>query len=193
MQRVDSYMNFEIYHLKPVESLLEKFRDVGCSPGIRGCGPQHLPVIVGTAGGIYCFWQLGVFEGLKRHWNLSQCSFVGASSGGLVSALAACDVSCEEAMTHAFRLASRRDVFNRRLGLLGIWGSIVRQWLEDLLPQDAHTICSGKVHLLLNEVGFWSIRQVYVDMYGGLLMISKVFIAIQHLFLVILVSTGPWL
>lgn len=105
----------------------------------------------------------GVIEGLKKQCNLGNSSFVAASSSGLVSALAACNVDSEAAISHAFVIAKRGDLFNRRLGLLGIWGGMIKEWLRELLPDNAHEMCSGRVHLLLNEINLKGIRQVYVD------------------------------
>jgi len=38
------------------------------------------------------------------------------------------------------RIAEDADLFNKKLGLLGIWGGLIQQWLEEILPQDAHII-----------------------------------------------------
>lgn len=35
------------------------------------------------------------------------------------------------------RLAVKADLWNKRLGLLGIWGGLIRQWLDEILPDDA--------------------------------------------------------
>ena len=37
----------------------------------------------------------------------------------------------------ADRLAVKADLWNKRLGLLGIWGGLIRQWLDEILPEDA--------------------------------------------------------
>lgn len=36
-------------------------------------------------------------------------------------------------------------------GLMGIWGPIVYEWLDELLPPDAAERCSGRVSLHVNE------------------------------------------
>jgi hypothetical protein len=38
-------------------------------------------------------------------------------------------------------MALEGRVFERRLGLLGIWGGLVRAWLNALLPADAAELC----------------------------------------------------
>jgi hypothetical protein len=98
---------------------------------------------------------------------MSKTYMVGASSSGLVTTLAACGVSSESALLHAHEIAEQHSLSNRRLGLFGIWGGLVRQWLDDLLPPDAHERCSGRVHLLLNEFTPKGLRHVYVDRYDN--------------------------
>ena len=35
------------------------------------------------------------------------------------------------------RLAVEADLWNKKLGLLGIWGGLIREWLDEILPEDA--------------------------------------------------------
>lgn len=74
---------------------------------------------------------------LEQHYNLSQCCMVGSSAGSMLSALAACDVTPQSALDLAHQLCITHRVFERPLGLVGVWGSIVREWLDLLLPKDA--------------------------------------------------------
>ncbi|CAM9283873.1 unnamed protein product [Phaeothamnion confervicola] len=46
-------------------------------------------------------------------------------------------------------LCDEAGVFRRPLGLAGVWGGLVRRWLDDLLPPDADAACRGRVHLIL--------------------------------------------
>jgi hypothetical protein len=39
------------------------------------------------------------------------------------------------------------------LGLAGKWGPIVREWLDVLLPADAHLRCQGRVFVLVTALG----------------------------------------
>jgi hypothetical protein len=38
------------------------------------------------------------------------------------------------------RLANEEKLWDKKLGLLGIWGGLVRRWLQEILPEDAHEI-----------------------------------------------------
>lgn len=60
----------------------------------------------------------------------------------------------DDALAGAHRLALEHGIFDRPLGVAGIWGAIIRRWLDDLLPSNAVELCSGRVRLVVTEV--WS-------------------------------------
>lgn len=37
------------------------------------------------------------------------------------------------------------DVWERPLGLMGIWGNIIYEWLDELLPDDAADLVNDEV------------------------------------------------
>jgi hypothetical protein len=43
----------------------------------------------------------------------------------------------QDSLDLAHQLCIQHGIFDRPLGLLGVWGGIVRQWLDMLLPEDA--------------------------------------------------------
>lgn len=45
-------------------------------------------------------------------------------------------------------------------GLAGVWGPLVRQWLDELLPQDAADLCSSRLFLQVLELPSISRRSV---------------------------------
>lgn len=75
----------------------------------------------------------------------------GASSGALVAVLAACDVDPELIFEEAYKLAVDNDIWNRKFGLLGIWGGLIREWLDRLLPDNAHELCSQRLHVIIGK------------------------------------------
>ena len=81
---------------------------------------------------------------LNTLFNLKDISFVGASAGALAAALTACHVDIKQAGKTAVDLMNQYKVHERTLGLLGVWGAIVKAWLEQMLPLDAAERCSGK-------------------------------------------------
>lgn len=61
-------------------------------------------------------------------------------------------VVVDDALAGAHKLALEHGIFERPLGVAGIWGGIIRQWLDDLLPDNAVELCSGRVRLVVTEV-----------------------------------------
>lgn len=85
--------------------------------------------------------QLGVLKYLQTHFDLSRVHFRGASAGGLIATLACCGVDLDLAVEEAYNLSLQNCLFERPLGLIGIWGDLIRYWLHILLPSDAHKMC----------------------------------------------------
>jgi len=83
---------------------------------------------------------------------LSKCDLLGASAGALAIVLVACDVDFRHATRVAYRLAEENNLYERRLALVGIWGRLVREWLEELLPDDAHEKCNERTRICVLEV-----------------------------------------
>jgi hypothetical protein len=105
-----------------------------------------LPLRLGWAGsGLFFWWQLGAVAYLRDRYDLSKVKQVGASGGALAAALGACDACPDRTMDVALELSERYGVWDRPLGLMGVWGRIVEEWLDELLPEDAHERCSGNV------------------------------------------------
>ena len=40
------------------------------------------------------------------------------------------------------RMSNEAKIWDRRLGLLGIWGALIRRWLDEILPPSAHELCT---------------------------------------------------
>ena len=45
------------------------------------------------------------------------------------------NVNFEEAADQAIQLCNKYKLYERKIGLGGIWGSILREWLESVLPE----------------------------------------------------------
>ena len=50
------------------------------------------------------------------------------------------------------RMATEAKIWDRRLGLLGIWGALIRRWLDEILPPSAHELCTQVSWTLLSTV-----------------------------------------
>ncbi|PNH03077.1 hypothetical protein TSOC_010891, partial [Tetrabaena socialis] len=120
----------------------------------RGAGgatleePLHL---VWPGFGTCFFWQAGIMSRLSERYRMSAVPMVGSSGGGLVAVLGACDVGAADAVRLAFRLCREAGVYERPLGLLGVWRGLVQRWLSELLPEDAAERCRN-VGIVVTEL-----------------------------------------
>jgi len=97
--------------------------------------PLHLAY---RGGGIFFYWQAGVITYLREQgYDLSKTSSTGASAGALTATLTACDVDFYKATDLALEMAKEAGIWDRPGGLQGIWGSLIREWLDILLPENA--------------------------------------------------------
>lgn len=106
----------------------------------------------------------GAIEFINAHYNLDAVHLRGASAGGLAVTLAACGVPARAALASAASLAADRALADRRLGLAGVWGDVVRDWLHALLPADAAARCAGRLKLVVTEVP--SLRLATLDAFA---------------------------
>ena len=111
------------------------------------------PRLIFPGGGLFFYWQAGVISYLQEEgYNLSNAHFSGASAGALSATLAATGVNFYQATELALNLAEEAGVWDRPLGLQGIWGDMIHTWLDELLPQDADEMVSDKLHILVTPV-----------------------------------------
>lgn len=104
--------------------------------------------------GLFFFWQLGAVKFLLEHFDLRRVPFVGASGGALASVLAACHCDPEHVLETAYQLSLEHQIWERPLGLAGVWGDIIERWLDHLLPDDAAERCRGRVELVVTVLPF---------------------------------------
>jgi Patatin-like phospholipase len=91
--------------------------------------------MVFPGGGIFFYWQAGVVCYLREQgYDLSTCSFTGASAGALTATLTSTNVDFYKATDLALSLAADAGVWDRRGGLQGVWGPMIEEWLDNLLP-----------------------------------------------------------
>ena len=110
-------------------------------------------VVVFPGGGLFFWWQAGFIRQRQKQGLLfADAYMVGASAGALSAVLAKCNVDMDFAFERALQLCDDNEVWTRPVGLLGTWGNIIRQWLDDLLPEDAAELCRGNVFVLVTVV-----------------------------------------
>lgn len=110
-----------------------------------------MDVYVFQGGGQYVFWMLGVRDYLNAQWDMSDTTMIGASSGALCVVLTACGVATTKVLTATELIYKKYQPMSRMLGVCGIWSGMVKEWLELLLPDDAHTRCSGRTHIIVSR------------------------------------------
>jgi Patatin-like phospholipase len=111
---------------------------------------DETPHLIFPGGGIYFYWQAGAVTFLReRNYDLNATTITGASAGALSAALTATQVDFYQATSLALQMASDANVWNRGLGLQGIWGDLIYQWLDELLPPDAVQLVNHTERLTL--------------------------------------------
>eukprot|EP00804_Cyclotella_cryptica_P030903 CCRYP_019749-RB/>CCRYP_019749-RB protein AED:0.05 eAED:0.05 QI:80/1/1/1/0.5/0.2/5/2631/164 len=79
--------------------------------------------IIFPGGGLFFYWQAGVIAYLQEQsYNLSSTLVSGASAGALSATLAKTNVCPHTATELALHLSEEAGVWERPLGLMGIWG-----------------------------------------------------------------------
>uniref|UniRef100_A0A7S2XFS4 PNPLA domain-containing protein n=1 Tax=Lotharella oceanica TaxID=641309 RepID=A0A7S2XFS4_9EUKA len=120
--------------------------------------------VVSCAGaGIFVFWQLGALKYISTHFDLSNVTLHGGSAGAVLSTFIASGVDLNHAVRVSYDIGMEARVWDR-WNHFGLFGPLIRKWLEILLPDDAHIRCSNRVRILLTRVpGF---RQQYVSQFA---------------------------
>jgi len=59
---------------------------------------------------------------------------VGASAGSLTSAFLLSKADLKYATQRALELAEKANIYERKSGLAGIWGVLLKEWLQDVIP-----------------------------------------------------------
>ncbi|PNH11898.1 Patatin-like phospholipase domain-containing protein 1 [Tetrabaena socialis] len=114
--------------------------------------PKPATTLSWAGAGIFFFWQLGAMKFLSERYDLTRVPMAGASGGALASVLAACGVPADEVLQRAYDLSVKYGIWERPLGLVGVWGSLIEQWLDDLLPDDAAERCRGKITIIVTTL-----------------------------------------
>jgi len=112
------------------------------------------PHLVFPGGGIFFYWQAGAVTYLREQgYNLSETIATGASAGALTATLASTNVDFYKATELALDMAGKAGVWDRKQGLQGIWGPMIKDWLDELLPDDSLSLIdNGRLTLLVTPV-----------------------------------------
>lgn len=113
--------------------------------------------LIYPGGGIFFYWQAGVITYLREAgYDLSSENLhhIGASAGALCATLTATKVDIEKATSLALEKAEQSGVWDRPLGLMGVWGQIIETWLDELITdKDFMNLSDGeKLALLVTKM-----------------------------------------
>jgi hypothetical protein len=104
-------------------------------------------------------------EYLASRFDLTRVPMGGASGGALCAALARCGVDSGAITESAYALSLEHRIWERPLGLVGVWGRIIEAWLHELLPEDAAARCAGEMGVVVCQLP--SCQQVGPACTGG--------------------------
>ncbi|KAF8019741.1 hypothetical protein BT93_G0440 [Corymbia citriodora subsp. variegata] len=136
--------------IKDVEA--EQKRRVVTSPGFSF-----------SAAGLLFPYHLGVAQFLIEKGYIKETTpLAGSSAGAIVCAVIASGASMEEALTATKVLAE--DC--RRRGTAFRLGAVLRDVLDNFLPEDAHTRSNGRVRIAVTQI-LWRPRGLLVDQFDS--------------------------
>lgn len=134
---------------KPMALPAENFHSHGNSPPRISTTKTVTKAIYCTGAGIYCFWQWGAIKYLKEYFDIDSLQVMGASAGSLTGSLIVTNASLTTALETALELAIDYGVYSKQLGLAGIWGNILREWLDINIPQEISQAQLSRLNIAL--------------------------------------------
>lgn len=116
-------------------------------------GHSRRPHFIFPGGGIFFYWQAGVISFLREQgYDTKAITSTGASAGALTATLTATGVDFYQATELALDLAAEARVWDRPEGLQGIWGDMIHDWLDELLPHNAVELANESLSLLVTPL-----------------------------------------
>ena len=89
-----------------------------------------------SGAGIYFWWQAGCARYIQEHCDYNRMSIIGASAGSISAALLLSNTDFTKALDVALAVGERAGIYERKAGLAGIWGTLLKEWLEEIIPDD---------------------------------------------------------
>ena len=108
--------------------------------------PLPLCNVAISGGGIGVTAYSGVFHATHMHWDVR--NVMGVSAGAIVGACMLCKLPAETVMASYERVVLPTYAASHDLLLS------VKRWVEDMLPEDAHAVCSGRLTVLTTRLAF---------------------------------------
>jgi len=80
---------------------------------------------------------------------------VGSSAGSLAATILMTGGDFDRAAEYAIYQTTREGLWDKPTGLAFVWGAIVREWLNEIIPQDADVKNIRNLHLTATPVNFF--------------------------------------
>jgi len=110
----------------------------------------EVPEISVYGGGNSMPWYFGAVKAVMEIRGKEPTVYAAFSSGALASAVCLCELNIEHVTKRCVELMDKDNVSERMFGIAFIRGRIARNWLEEILPENAKEMCEGSlvVHVL---------------------------------------------
>lgn len=125
----------------------------------------------------------GAVKYLAERFDLTKVPMAGASGGSIAAVLAACGVSADHAFRRAYELSLKYNIWQEPGSYMGVWGGLVEEWLDELLPADAHERCRGRITVVVTTLPTW--RQVGISDFSDKRDLIDAVMASSHIPLVL--------
>jgi hypothetical protein len=89
--------------------------------------------------GIFFWYQAGAAKYLQQHYDLKETAFLGASAGAITAAMMISNASFDRGAEIAIQQTVDGDLYSKKSGLAGVWGPMVRSFLEELIDDSKLT------------------------------------------------------
>eukprot|EP00955_Chlamydomonas_euryale_P040756 351801-Chlamydomonas_euryale.AAC.19 len=89
---------------------------------------------------------------LAEHYDLTKLPMVGASGGSIAATLAACKVPADLALSRAYELSFKYQLWDRPTAIVGVLADLVEEWLHSLLPDNAHELCRERITVVVTTL-----------------------------------------
>jgi hypothetical protein len=99
-----------------------------------------------SSGGTYFWWQAGAAKYIQENFDLSNVIVIGSSAGSLTATLLKTGGCFNKALNYALHIVEKYNIRKNPLGLAGVWGGLVREWLHELLPNNV-TDHHNEIHI----------------------------------------------
>mmetsp|Transcript_15297 Transcript_15297/g.20961 ORF Transcript_15297/g.20961 Transcript_15297/m.20961 type:complete len:315 (-) Transcript_15297:1840-2784(-) len=105
-----------------------------------------------SGAGIYFWWQMGAAKYMKENCSpelFTSTPILGASAGSITASLLLTNADLESIPDCAIKIAEEWKLYTRKTGLAGVWGGMLKQWLEMVIPETVTAESLQNLHIAL--------------------------------------------